>query len=66
MPLIDISDLAVSFGHGSNRVAAVRGVSLAVSEGESYGIVGESGSGQIDGAAGFVRSCPHHGGQDQH
>lgn len=46
MPLIDISNLEVIFGHSANRVAAVRGVSLAVNEGESYGIVGESGSGK--------------------
>lgn len=46
MPLIDISDLHVIFGHGPNSVHAVRGVSLAVSQGESFGIVGESGSGK--------------------
>ncbi|MBW6505678.1 MAG: ABC transporter ATP-binding protein [Rhodobacteraceae bacterium] len=42
MPLIDISDLHVRFG----PVHAVRGVSLAVDEGEAFGIVGESGSGK--------------------
>ena len=39
MALIDIRDLHVSFG----EVQAVRGVSAAVAEGESYGIVGERG-----------------------
>ena len=42
MPLIDISDLHVRFG----PVHAVRGVTLAVNEGEAFGIVGESGSGK--------------------
>ena len=44
--MLTISDLNVVFGHGDSTVHAVRGVSLAVAEGESYGIVGESGSGK--------------------
>ncbi len=46
MALIDIDDLHVTFTRGATPVHAVRGVSLAVAEGESFGIVGESGSGK--------------------
>ena len=40
--MIGIEDLHVRFGD----VHAVRGVSLAVARGASFGIVGESGSGK--------------------
>jgi peptide/nickel transport system ATP-binding protein len=41
-PLLEVENLAVSFG----PVAAVRGISLTVGEGEILGLVGESGSGK--------------------
>jgi peptide/nickel transport system ATP-binding protein len=44
--LLSASNLAKSFGRGSRTVRAVDGVSLAVREGESVGVVGPSGSGK--------------------
>jgi len=43
---LEVRDLSVTFARSSSRVRAVRGVSFAVTRGESYGLVGESGSGK--------------------
>jgi peptide/nickel transport system ATP-binding protein len=45
-PILRVSDLRVAFPSEAGEVAAVRGVSFAVSPGEVLGIVGESGSGK--------------------
>ncbi|HKR52036.1 MAG TPA: ABC transporter ATP-binding protein [Pseudonocardiaceae bacterium] len=45
-PVLQVTDLAVSFPSEEGRVAAVRGLSYQVSAGEVLGIVGESGSGK--------------------
>ncbi|WP_226581259.1 ABC transporter ATP-binding protein [Acuticoccus sediminis] len=46
MIALDVADLDVWFGHGEDRVDAVRGASFAVEKGGSFGLVGESGSGK--------------------
>jgi ABC-type dipeptide/oligopeptide/nickel transport system ATPase component len=46
MPTLAIDDLSVHFLQRRARLAAVRGVSLAVGTAECLGIVGESGSGK--------------------
>ncbi len=45
-PLLEVTNLAISIPTESGKVEAVRGVSLAVSRGETLGVVGESGSGK--------------------
>ncbi|MGH3800625.1 MAG: dipeptide ABC transporter ATP-binding protein, partial [Pseudonocardiaceae bacterium] len=45
-PVLEVTDLAVSFPSEQGRVTAVRGLSYQVTAGEALGIVGESGSGK--------------------
>ncbi|MFD8244212.1 ABC transporter ATP-binding protein [Nocardia sp. NPDC059691] len=45
-PLLEITDLRVSFPSEEGRIDAVRGVDYTVSDGEVLAIVGESGSGK--------------------
>jgi peptide/nickel transport system ATP-binding protein len=45
-PLLDITDLKVTFSTRGGLVEAIRGVSLSLDAGETLGIVGESGSGK--------------------
>jgi putative ABC transport system ATP-binding protein len=44
--LLVANDIRKSYGHGSSRFDALKGVSLTILEGESIAIVGKSGSGK--------------------
>ncbi|MHB8466250.1 MAG: dipeptide ABC transporter ATP-binding protein [Acidimicrobiales bacterium] len=45
-PIVDVTDLHVTFRRGGRAVRAVRGVDLRLGRGEILGLVGESGSGK--------------------
>ena len=58
MPLLEISDLSVSFPGSPRPVAAVRDVSFAIAKGEVLGLVGESGSGKSVTSLAIMRLLP--------
>ena len=56
--LLKIEDLTVSFGTSAGRVKALNNVSLSLSEGEVYCMVGESGAGKSTLALSIVGLLP--------
>jgi microcin C transport system ATP-binding protein len=57
-PLLEVSELSVSFGRGSREVQALRGASFSLDKGQTLAIVGESGSGKSVTALGVMRLLP--------
>lgn len=46
MPLIEVSNLSITFKTQKGEITPVKGISFTLEEGESLGVVGESGSGK--------------------
>ncbi len=57
-PLLEVTDLTVTFPTDAEDVAAVRGLSYQVSAGEVVAIVGESGSGKSAAAMAVIGLLP--------
>jgi len=57
--LVEVTDLAVSFGRDAREVKAVRGVSFAIRRGETFALVGESGSGKSVTALSLLQLLPY-------
>jgi peptide/nickel transport system ATP-binding protein len=57
-PLLQITDMSVTYATPQGSVRAVDGVSLTVEKGESVGIVGESGSGKSTVAHAVLKLLP--------
>ncbi len=58
MILLQVSNLAISFRSGRNRVRAVSGVDFAIHAGEMLALVGESGSGKTVTALSLLGLLP--------
>ena len=58
MALLEINNLKLEFGSGSDAVQVVNGVSLSIREGETLCLVGESGSGKSVTAQSIARLVP--------
>ena len=63
MPLLEVDSLVTEFETDEGRVRAVDGVSFNVEEGETLGIVGESGCGKSVTAHSIMRLLPQPMGQ---
>lgn len=57
--LLDVKNLAVTFGQGERATPAVRGVSFYVDKGETVALVGESGSGKSVSALSILQLLPY-------
>jgi peptide/nickel transport system ATP-binding protein len=60
-PAIELQDLEVVYRVRGVDRNVLRGVSLTIGEGESYGLVGESGCGKTTAAFAIIRALPRNG-----
>jgi microcin C transport system ATP-binding protein len=58
-PLLEVRDLAVTFGSGAGEVPAVRSASFTLAKGETLTLVGESGSGKSVTALSVLQLLPY-------
>jgi len=58
LPLLRVTDLAVTFGSGDRTVHAVNGISYDLGAGETLGVVGESGCGKSVSSLALLRLLP--------
>ena len=59
--LVEIRDLAVRFRTDEGIVNAVNGISYDIAEGETFGVVGESGCGKSVSSNALMRILPENG-----
>ena len=60
-PALELADLGVAFSVRGRWRQVLRGVSLTIAHGESYGLVGESGCGKSTTALAVMRYLPRNG-----
>lgn len=61
-PLVDVSDLSVSFGTGRKRATVVKKARFHIDRGEAYGLIGESGCGKSTILRALAGLIPHYTG----
>ena len=61
VPVLELRELAVSYRVRGAGLPVLRGVSLRVGKGQSYGLVGESGCGKSTVALAVLRALPRNG-----
>ena len=57
--ILEIKDLFVQYSAGRDTVRAVNGINLTLEEGESLGLVGETGAGKTTTALSIMRLIPN-------
>ncbi len=56
--MLEVTDLRLGFAAGKKTLAAVDGISFAISKGETFALLGESGCGKSATAQGIMRLLP--------
>ena len=62
-PLLQVRDMEVTFGKGKKKFVAVKGVTFVIYKGETFGLVGVSGSGKTTIGRAIIRINPISAGE---